>query len=151
MTDFVLEQEKEPILRNTSSEIIKIHKYAHFLKQPLTLGMFVPCKLVNGVWVVLEEPVFTTDIAITELPKVKEYQESKDSVLFEGLFIEKFLYKQTKQTVYEINNMRVGIYLEFYNGETEFNFQLSHDYYSIEDLVKYNLELTPTAEKQIGI
>lgn len=34
-----------------------IFNHANFLKQPLNIGMFVPAKLVDGVWVVLEEPI----------------------------------------------------------------------------------------------
>jgi DNA-directed RNA polymerase delta subunit len=42
MTDFVLEQNKEPYFYYDSLWN-KVIAYANFLKQPLTLGMFVPC------------------------------------------------------------------------------------------------------------
>lgn len=45
MTDFVLEQEKRlGLWGDTYKDFTeKTSKYAQFLKQPLTLGMFVPC------------------------------------------------------------------------------------------------------------
>lgn len=51
MTDFVLEQQKAtasetPLLK----PLKKIFNYANFLKQPLTLGMFVPCDLEGNVY-----------------------------------------------------------------------------------------------------
>lgn len=53
MTDFVLEQTELLYESNPHKLIHKIVNYAQFLKQPLTLGMFVPCD-ENGN--VLEEP-----------------------------------------------------------------------------------------------
>lgn len=151
MTDFVLEQKE---LMKESEQGFNIEKYdfiintcnyANFLKQPLNLSMFVPCKLVEGVWVVLEEPIFTTDIAITELSKVKEYQEAKDRVLFEG-----FEYVEEDEELFLVFNKNES--LKIINNE---NFVLYdgavYVHQVIEDLVKYNLELTPAAKKQIGL
>ena len=59
MTDFVLEQnekikkEKYGIESYYSTMQVSIN-YANFLKQPLNLGMFVPCDKIGNV---LEEPL----------------------------------------------------------------------------------------------
>ncbi len=124
---------------------IKDHKklelresYDLFLKQPLNLGMFVPCKLVDGVWVVLEEPIFTTDSAITELSKVKEYQEAKSNRLFE---IESYTKNRIKSTSwYEYR-------FTFTNGKY-FDFE-EDTVYILERLCEFEPTLTPTAQKQI--
>src|SRR6187402_810881 len=42
--------------QSTARYIFSTHFYANFLSQKLELWMFVPSKLVDGVWVVLEEP-----------------------------------------------------------------------------------------------
>lgn len=59
MTDFVLEQKGDNL------------KYAQFLKQPLNLGMFVPC---------VDNEVFNYSKHGNE----NEYQQAKERVLFEG-------------------------------------------------------------------
>jgi len=65
----------------------ELRKYAEFLDQPLTLGMFVPC---GGDGYVLEEPnekdeQFYGAYGISNLNKAKnKYQAAKDRVLFEG-------------------------------------------------------------------
>jgi len=61
MTDFVLEVEKNSYTQTEKYNIIewqkkcegfdKIVKYANFLKQPLTLGMFVPCDEYDNIYV----------------------------------------------------------------------------------------------------
>lgn len=64
----------------------KVKAYAKFLNQPLTLGMFVPCDESNNI--VKEPDLFNYHINIPEISlyelKLKEYQEAKDRVLFEG-------------------------------------------------------------------
>jgi len=134
--DYILGYEK---LRNN---------YDDFIKQKLTIWMFVPCKLVDGVWVVLEEPlqqnyVFEDHPELAGNPKeydlelfendIKEYQEAKDRVLFANFKYDKmgFAYSTTQsECVFDE---------EYMESKT------------IEDLVKYNLELTPTAKKLIGL
>ena len=65
----------------------ELRKYAEFLDQPLTLGMFVTC---GGDGYVLEEPnekdeQFYGAYGISNLNKAKnKYQAAKDRVLFEG-------------------------------------------------------------------
>lgn len=87
MTDFVLnarlDMEKLPNedFRETISRrgvlIESMFNYANFLKQPLELGMFVPCDEDGNI---LEEPDCNLDIRMVEM---KEYQQAKERCLFE--------------------------------------------------------------------
>ena len=55
MTDFVISQWSMDL---TKKQRERIANYANFLKQKLEIWQVVPCKLVDGVWVVLEEPKY---------------------------------------------------------------------------------------------
>lgn len=77
MTDFVLEQVRK--MESKELAYLKIFNYARFLKQPLTLGMFVPCD-ENGN--VLVEPKIRFDGGY-DIDEVKIYQQAKGRVLFE--------------------------------------------------------------------
>jgi len=122
MTDFII-SETNKSNGNKSMLCNKFVHYTNFLKQPLELWMFVPCELIDGVWVVLEEPdgynLWIFGI-VSDMPEYLEYQQAKKRCLFEG-FSEK--------------DARFSLFA----NET------------IEDLIEYNLQLTKTAEKQIGL
>lgn len=98
MTDFVLEQSKLKT-NNTELEIgfmksaDAMYKYAHFLKQPLKLSMFIPCDFYDTP---LQETFFDENaihyMSIMELyekdkAKHNEYLKAKEKVLFEGFYI----------------------------------------------------------------
>ena len=78
MTDFVLEQYESTKNPTLFEEIV--HNYANFLKQALTLGMFVPCDDDGNV---LEEP---TEYSNGQYDAVElyEYEKSQSKVLFNG-------------------------------------------------------------------
>lgn len=114
MTDFLLEQSenylKGFIALNEYHSITL--NYANFLKQPLTLGMFVPCDEDGNLLVSFDD----------------RYEESKERVLFEGFEIPK-----------------EGIALDRFKQWLELKC-------NVESLVGINnLELTPSAVKQIGL
>lgn len=157
MTDFVLKFGKETNRDNYEKAYDKISSYARFLKQPLTLGMFVPCDSDGNVLTknTMSEDTCEDDCdhynCVKEMNQCISYQEAKDRVLFEGLRIEKDNYKQTKRTFYFIGDKRIAHFLEFYSGEKEFSFNLLHDFKTIEDIVSFGFVLTESAKKQIGI
>jgi len=85
MVDFVLNLDTK---EHWSEDFTKCVKYANFLKQPLKLGMFVPCD-ENDVPMVEPESwqnfLEYSDISIKGLkPEIYEYYNAKDRVLFEG-------------------------------------------------------------------
>ena len=89
------------------------NNFSNFLKQPLTLGMFVPCD-ENGN--VLEEPLLLPSY---ELDK---YRKAKEKVIFDGFDI--------------IHNDKVRITIECNHFQLDFNKPLNHfeNYKTIEDL-----------------
>lgn len=125
--------------KNCINKWLRHRKRVEFGKQKLEIWMFVPCKLVDNVWVVLEEPK-ENEYCLGDIhagyfrQDLKEYQESKERVLFEGF--------------------------EF-KGETDFTWIFNHngnfpimipknrsvEYLSI--YLKIEITLTQTAKKQI--
>ena len=103
-----------------------------FGKQPLAIWMFIPCKLVDGVWVVLEEPntenekyrmiVGEEKENILDLHSfdcdVEEYQQAKETCIFKNNLLSlieiKELITQCKTIEFLINYHyeKTGSYLE---------------------------------------
>ena len=82
MTDFVLNQEQKLNESHLIAEpaIDSIFNYAKFLKQPLTLGMFMPCDEEGNV---LKEPYEVYDDETEEfIDYMVDFHEAKDKVLF---------------------------------------------------------------------
>lgn len=133
MIAFIKEQTERLRFRDDCEFAYTVRKYAKFLEQILELRMFVPCKLVDGVWVIFEEPKVTGSNWF-------RWKEAKERCLFKGFEI-------------CIGNKAVSdkngcIILIHGNG----NYSTSgKQIITIEDLVKYNFQLTETAEKQIGL
>lgn len=89
MTDFVLAQHEQFEKYGEPQRIKTIANYAKFLKQPLTLSMFVP---VSKTGEVLSEPKFphtyaseNTDLYVKKFNKeLNVYKEACNRVLFNG-------------------------------------------------------------------
>jgi len=131
MVDFILEQDKRIELYQ-GTQMQNCINYAKFLKQPLSIEMFVPCKLVDGVWVVLDQFM---EIKGRKL-ELKEYQQAKEKCLFEGF--------ETLEHPYLPDNKSIAIseiLHIFWHNEIS-GWKLSSGLSTIEDLVKYNLTLT---------
>ncbi|MGV0854793.1 hypothetical protein ACTS9E_04260 [Empedobacter brevis] len=147
MTDYVLEQMKEVTLDGTGAVCARIGNYANFLKQPLTLAMFVPCDLDGNV---LEEPSkkdmewfkglaygdFSCDYT-----RIFEFIEAKERVLFEFDGDLSLIKNVTNFYIIEDKN---GVYYRVLKNNTKTK---------VEDLLKFSVEitLTETAIKQIGL
>jgi len=125
---------------------IKSRNHRAFLKQPLSIEMFVPCKLVDGVWVVMEEPEYYllwkkygefSQYGRAIVSESVEYSKAKERCLFDGfeLSVEKEAIISDENTIRIHENNTFSL-----NGKQVF---------IIEDLVKYKPKLTATALKQI--
>lgn len=145
MTDFVLEVEREIVkavhngerLSNYTSEkrLRKIFNYANFLKQPLTLGMFLPCVEEGNV---LEEPrtcCSGSECGCMGMPynyssreELDEYEQAKERVLFKGFEL------QGNKLISKIGEMDLNLINKI----------------KIEDITG-SIELTESALKQIGL
>lgn len=138
MTDFVLkelEYKKNKHYEYDSNDndrsLDRIENYAEFLKQPLTLGMFVPCD-ENGN--VLKYPIVKGEFVNKGFV---EYQIALEKLLFKG-FVQ---YDSYDCAIYYDGNNYLCIDDEWCEGLT------------IEDLILTNknieIELTESALKQI--
>lgn len=137
LIDYILEQDLPQPIGRTAGQMVK---YGLFLKQILELWMFVPCKLVDGVWVVLEEPVYTEPSnSYYNADYVKEYQKTKERCLFKD--VEYVGAKLPNHfSIIRINKSLSTInYPKFWNSGV-----------TIESLIPYNLNLTETAKKIIN-
>ena len=128
-----------------------------FLKQPLELGMFVPC--VDGV--PIEEPLNTPDLvggyAAEEVNKTmrkkrSQFQKAKEEVIFEGFEIRDTRGGNThvRNKDWEIEFDEYGTRLHCYCGNLD-----TERVINVEHLVMKHdnnrLNLTPNAIKQIGL
>jgi len=113
--------------------------YDEFLSLLLEMWMFFPCKLVDGIWTIMNDPDLPRGMCrdcADEFGRCpngdkhlcdpdearKEYQQAKQRCLFEG-----------------------------YDGTIEHLQNLLKLKITVENMVKYYLDLTPTAVKQIGL
>lgn len=133
MTDFVLDQNHKWF----HERYYFIEKYANFLKQPLELGMFVPC---------IDNEVFN----YSKHGNKEQYQQAKEACIFEGFEIK---YEDDFKTVCSYLNFNVCIgYKKSYLGVIK-NERIYHrdSIKNIEEIVKYDLYLTQTVIKKIGL
>lgn len=133
-TEFVLGQEKKG-LQNTDRPLRfeRILKYAKFIKQPLTLSMFVPCDSDGNV---LEEP---------NEYKSEQYQQAKERIIFEGF---EGFDGQYAEPGYEVSNEYISIV--FYDSGYIISYKDYFDYKTetIEKLIQFNLTITQNAVKK---
>jgi len=128
MTDYVLQQYEEIQQSNVFEN--NCFNYAKFLKQPLTLGMFVPCDLEGNI---MKEPymVFADDNEECD-DYIKLFCEAKERCLF------------------EIHSFEEDSENFWYFGLDEFKLIGIDKSEIVELLVTYGIELTLTAQKQIS-
>lgn len=163
LSDFVLEQENElenilterlPILKTTSA-LSKIIDYAKFLKQPLTLGMFVPTDEDGNV---LKQPIpVSFGKCVNKRKRLYEpiyvnedidvFEKAMAHVLFDGFQERFFDQDDIIESVLYFKNCYVGI--KYKGGQMQLNDFAKDD--MIEDLVEHSLNLTPSALEAIGI
>jgi hypothetical protein len=137
MTDFAINQNS--IVGDYRKTVFN---YAKFLKQPLELGMFIPCDEENNF---LEPPLhielYEGDSYDSDCEK---YQEAKSRVLFDGFGIVTDTYKSTKREFIHFPNSPIQIWrrLTYHTGRQEcFFFDYYDKFKTIEDLIIYDLDL----------
>ena len=135
MVDFVLEQEfaygNEFITADRFAELVC--RYANLLKQPLTLGMLIPC-------------VYGDEFNYSKHGNTKEYQEAKDKILFEGFMIQEV--KPDPEYSKSVTQSDSILNIFWFSNITQ-QWIISRGLKTIEDLCQYRLELTKTAKNQI--
>lgn len=134
MTDFVLENAKQPYVEGT--KYIDLVNYAKFLKQPLKLEMFVPCdEEGNIISKFYSEKENTKNLTFSQLSN--QYQIAETKVLFEGIEFR--------------TNGGVNFLTIKEDTFAFFDFNVKFKDLTIEYLIQYNLQLTENALKQIGL
>ena len=128
MTDYVLEQYK--INQYDEDYIFNVLRYANFLKQPVTLGMFVPCD-ENGN--VLEEPKFYFHHEYKVA--LEKYQKAQEKVIFNGFECVE-MFKRDKVITFQ------GLINVFYWRYEHQEWTIAKGIKTIEDLIPCKLELT---------
>lgn len=143
LIDYVLEQDLPQPIRRAAGQMVK---YGLFLKQKLELWMFVPCKFVDGVWIVLEEPEnydckkkcpFKNDFKTC--CKSAEFNKAKSKVLFEDVEYIPTKLPSHASIVRICKDFNSINYPRFWRDVT------------VESLISYNLPLTESAKKIINI
>lgn len=137
MTDFVLENAKQPYVEGTKYK--DLVNYAKFLKQPLNLGMFFPCD-ENGNII---EPLKFTICGTPIWDGGSKYQKAKSKVFFEG-----FCINGEDDNIITLEHENICI--EFHKEHEVFICD-NHVLINIEDLSNFELQLTESAIKQIGL
>ena len=141
MTEFVLEQREK---RNKDNiRFLDCEKYANFLNQPLTLGMFIPCDEDGNV---LKEPKNNGNQS-TEFFSVAfdKYQQAKDKVLFERFF-------DTINAPQYSHYISDGMQSVFYMSKNGSTYKNILGMKKIEDLTnKTPIILTPNAIKKLKL
>lgn len=133
MVEYIMQH---PATEDYEWQLGRHYDYANFLRQPLTLGMFVPVG-ENGE--VLEEPKEYKGDYDSEL---LEWEYAWDKVIFEGWQV---IGHEEGFTEIELTDR--NLWISFYKGRSEItNYSTFLDILeSIEDLVPYGLTLTENA------
>lgn len=156
MTDFIESVQLPHSTDEAANESLIIERfynnvrtYMYFLKQPLTLGMFVPTDDQGNV---LKDPAYTTHSSLKmQNLKHEQYEKAKEKVLFKG-----FKYRRdnvlgcdyVESEEFQLNvTLKKGLYW-LDSSDAFYDFVLHGD--TIESLtnVVLNPELTETAIKQ---
>ena len=129
MTDFVLQNSKEPYVEGTKYK--DIVAYANFQKKPLKLGYFIPCDKNDVPLEEAKELNFKNDDDLEDY--CFKYSIAKQRVLFEG-----FEYDKENDWV-TYNEFARFFVSELQNGKVEDLFKL----------IKDEITLTETSKKEI--
>ncbi len=134
MTDYVIENIADSEI-DDERLLDMVLNYAQFLKQPLTLGMFRPCYLRDGVWI-----PYAKDTLLNTIKLFNEWEEAKSKVIFEGFDI----HYRDEQTIILSNKSDI---IQFATNGSVYVFD-EHSVETIEDLMFYakkeQVELTLT-------
>lgn len=150
MTDFVMQEfdyrngEHYEYDSNDNDTLLKkVINYANFLKQHLTLSMFVPCDEEGNV--LLGKPLSPAEDSewIRWENEQESFFEAREKVLFEG-FVKGSVWYGTQS--FQIISEDKALHICTYKGTPDY---FIWSYKTVEDLVSKNITLSETALKQI--
>lgn len=113
-------------------------QYDELLRQQPQIWMFIPCKLVNGAWIVLEEALGADFLSNYDMDKFLEYEEAKDKVIFKD-------FKLHLHTPFGDLHQSIGyfdvLHPMWYSNKKR-QWINAPGLITLENLVQYNLPLT---------
>ena len=122
----------------------KVNDTIRFGKQPVKLGMFIPCDLEGNV---LEEPIcYGVGDEQYFGSRMDEYQEAQERVLFKGCTFEEEDFVDGFCGYLEFKGVHI---LSVMTEDNKLVFEIEEDVYisTLEDLTHLKLELTDNALK----
>jgi hypothetical protein len=141
MTDYVIKKVNENRPCDRGVILQEISDYAEFLKQPLTLGMFIPCDEKGQPLSIHKGEEIDSSYPI-------EFIQAKERVIFEGFKI-KYSIEEDNYYEIELNN---DLFLSFYNDTISVDDDGNEFFvYTIEDLIELEFNLTETTAKKLGL
>lgn len=150
MTEFIIQQQSNLGIGGNTYQCFteKVTAYANFLKQPLTLWMFIPFdedgNVFNG------RPLSSASGQEWDRWEKEQsiFKQEKERVLFGGFHV-----IGVGEDYYHIQLKNANLWIVFYNGKIclEYSFNEETIIYTIEDLIEYNLTLTDSAIKQLWV
>lgn len=143
MTDFAL---KECGKCGNEPRLLRIEKYAKFLKQPLTLGMFVPCDDDGNALKEQDVSEFHPSDWKEISRQNSEFEKAKEKVLFEGFKLVEWR-DNTFEIISDTAPNFITVFKKLNNKDWEARFN------KVEDLTKtiIDIELTESAIKSVGL
>ena len=160
ITDFILSKAyKSKVIvsmhpESPFSQIEKIEKYANFVKQPLTIGMFVPCDKKGNQ---MKQP-FTVGAKAKHHQRdyLDKYKEAEERVLFKDFKIGYNEQEKICQCILPLvlANVEGGFAATVMKQEEGEDWMPIEDYATIEDMtngLNFPFTLTPTAIKELGL
>ena len=155
LSTFVIEQHTLYYCRKISLEQFhsRLMKYTNFTQTPITIGMFIPC--IDGKPV--EEPDFLdgsyddNGYGDTDKRRYKKdleaYQKAKEAVLFVGFKTKEHESKFSPQDYSVCEEDEILHVMWRVRGDERW--VASRGLKTIEDLIPYNLTLTPSAVENV--
>lgn len=139
MTDFVLQQQNESYSKDQFVE--RVEAYANFLKEPLKLEMLIPC---DDIGYILEKPDLIDERYNLRL---LNYKQALEKVLFKGFEI-----IDNEENFIEIHFSKENIWISIQDKTAMVltdGYKVEFPIKRIEDLIYYNILLTPNAIDRI--
>ena len=117
----------------------KRDSYDDFLKQPLTLGMFIPCDEKGQPLSIHKGEEIDSSYPI-------EFIQAKERVIFGGIEVQ-----NTEDFIEFYGGIRVFKKTNDFEKMFNYVFRKDTETKTLEDLIKYDLTLTETTAKKLGL
>jgi len=156
LSEYVKRLDVSSNFKTDTQDLEEIIDYTNFITQPLNLSHFVPAKLVDEFWIILEEPKEPEspyndkqcDIwAQYEIYKSR-YQTALENVIFKGFEVSEILGRSEY-------HLRIAHsekdFMPFRKVNNTDKWTIKDSIFDIEELIPYNLEITDKIAEKFKI